>query len=90
MGDESSEMWTELNSTSQEGGIGWTVGEEEPGYFDDMRWEPTPIDALPGFFLRSVVNIRLPEDDIRRYSFDAVEYLRYEGSLCQGTAGHSR
>jgi hypothetical protein len=48
MGDESSEMWAELNSNTQEGGIGWTVGEEEPGYFDDMRWEPTPIDAAPG------------------------------------------
>jgi len=46
MGDESDEMWTELNSSTTE--TGWTVGEEEPGYFEDMNWEPTPIDAAPG------------------------------------------
>jgi hypothetical protein len=46
MGDESNEMWTELNSNTVE--TGWAVGEEEPGYFDDMNWEPTPIDAAPG------------------------------------------
>jgi hypothetical protein len=46
MGDESNEMWTELNSNTAE--TGWAVGEEEPGYFDDMKWEPTPIDAAPG------------------------------------------
>jgi len=46
MGDESDEMWTELNSSTAE--TGWTVGEEEPGYFEDMNWEPTPIDAAPG------------------------------------------
>ena len=48
MGDESSEMWAELNSNPHEGSVGWTVGEEEPGYFDDMNWQPTPIDAAPG------------------------------------------
>jgi len=48
MGDESGEMWAELNSNTQEASIGWAVGEEEPGYFDDMKWEPTPIDAAPG------------------------------------------
>jgi anaphase-promoting complex subunit 2 len=46
MGDEMNDMWTELISNPLEGG--WTVGEEEPGYFDDMNWEPTPIDAAPG------------------------------------------
>jgi anaphase-promoting complex subunit 2 len=46
MGDESNEMWTELNSNTGE--TGWTVGEEEPRYFEDMNWEPTPIDAAPG------------------------------------------
>jgi hypothetical protein len=46
MGDESNEMWAELNANPGENG--WTVGEEEPGYFDDMEWEPTPIDASPG------------------------------------------
>ena len=49
MGDESDEMWTELNSSTAE--TGWTVGEEEPGYFEDMNWEPTPIDAAPGISL---------------------------------------
>jgi hypothetical protein len=46
MGDESNEMWAELNVNPGENG--WAVGEEEPGYFDDMEWEPTPIDASPG------------------------------------------
>ena len=46
MGDESNEIWTELNSKTTE--TGWAVGEEEPGYFEDMKWEPTPIDAAPG------------------------------------------
>jgi anaphase-promoting complex subunit 2 len=46
MGDEFSDIWAELNSKSTE--TGWAVGEEEPGYFEDMNWEPTPIDAAPG------------------------------------------
>lgn len=46
MGDETNEMWTELTSTS--GDAGRTIGEEEQGYFNDMNWEPTPIDAAPG------------------------------------------
>ena len=51
MGDESNDMWTELNSNTTE--TGWAVGEEEPGYFDDMNWEPTPIDAAPGLSMES-------------------------------------
>jgi hypothetical protein len=50
MGDESNDMWTELNSNTAESG--WAVGEEEPGYFNDMNWEPTPIDAAPGLFAK--------------------------------------
>jgi hypothetical protein len=46
MGDGSNELWQQLNSNPSE--AGWAVGEEEPGYFDDMNWEPTPIDAAPG------------------------------------------
>jgi len=46
MGDGSNAMWTEINDNPGE--TGWTVGEEEAGYFDDMSWEPTPIDAAPG------------------------------------------
>jgi hypothetical protein len=46
MNDESNEAWAESNSTIAESG--WAVGEEEPGYFDDLNWEPTPIDAAPG------------------------------------------
>src|SRR5438045_628854 len=47
MGDESSEMWKELNSSSFDGN--WTVGEDQPGYYEDMKWEPTPIDASPDY-----------------------------------------
>jgi anaphase-promoting complex subunit 2 len=47
MGDESSQIWKELNSNSPEGN--WTVGEDQPGYYDDMKWEPTPIDASPDY-----------------------------------------
>lgn len=57
MGDESNDMWTELNSNTTESG--WAVGEEEPGYFDDMHWEPTPIDAAPGTLFYDYVNARL-------------------------------
>lgn len=39
-------MWDELSSNTAE--TGWAIGEEEAGYFDDMNWEPTPIDAAPG------------------------------------------
>ena len=46
MGDGSNTMWTEINDNPGE--TRWTVGEEEPGYFEDMNWEPTPIDAAPG------------------------------------------
>jgi hypothetical protein len=46
MGDESNELSQQLNSNLLE--TGWAVGEEEPGYFDDMNWEPTPVDAAPG------------------------------------------
>lgn len=55
MGDESNDMWTELNSNTTESG--WAVGEEEPGYFNDMNWEPTPIDAAPGLFAKVFVNV---------------------------------
>ena len=48
MGDGSNAMWTEINDNPGE--MGWTVGEEEAGYFEDMNWEPTPIDAAPGSY----------------------------------------
>lgn len=55
MGDESNEMWAELNANPGENG--WVVGEEEPGYFDDMEWLPTPIDAAPGISTVFSVNV---------------------------------
>jgi hypothetical protein len=61
MGDESSEMWTELNSNPGEGG--WAVGEDEQGYFDDLNWEPTPIDAAPGILLTTKLT-RLPQNNV--------------------------
>ena len=73
MGDESNDMWTELNSNTTE--TGWAVGEEEPGYFDDMNWEPTPIDAAPGLFMESFCLYRLSQNNIRRYCVYVVEHL---------------
>lgn len=64
MGDGSNAMWTEINDNPGE--TGWTLGEEEAGYFDDMNWEPTPIDAAPGPHLvrERIADDRLSEDDI--------------------------
>jgi anaphase-promoting complex subunit 2 len=82
MGDESSEMWMELNSNPGEGG--WAVGEEEQGYFEDMNWEPTPIDAAPGFLSIHMTNVnkRLSQNNFRRHCVDAVEYIRFQRGFC--------
>lgn len=47
MGDKADGTWGELNANPSEDG--WILGEESYGYFDDMNWEPAPIDANPGY-----------------------------------------
>jgi hypothetical protein len=75
MGDDSNVMWTEINENSGE--TGWTIGEEEADYFEDMNWEPTPIDAAPGLeFLGEMVLMgRLSEDHFGGYCIHVVQYI---------------
>ena len=73
LGDESNEMWEELMENASE--RGWTVGEEEPGYFDDMNWEPTPIDAAPGMSPHGFDLKRLSQNDLGRYYVHVTQYL---------------
>jgi hypothetical protein len=75
MGDEPSDMWAELSSNTAE--TGWAIGEEEAGYFDDMNWEPTPIDAAPGkkIYAATFLIGRLSQNNIWGHHLDIVEYL---------------
>jgi hypothetical protein len=88
MGDESSEMWTELNSNPGEGG--WAVGEDEQGYFDDLNWEPTPIDAAPGLPSTTKTDGRLSQNNVGGYCIHVIKHIRHKRSLCQGITSHPR
>jgi len=75
MGDGSNAMWAEINDNPGE--TGWTVGEEEAGYFEDMNWEPTPIDAAPGpaHRLRKSADSRLSENYVGGYSVHVTKHI---------------